>query len=213
MIFNNSVKKECENDYFYKWCNEKARNDFLSAQRDYLIEKLCVVEERYYNTVASNEVLRTYNSRMADEIDKLVDPASSKLKTATVIQNLTLENNRLIKENDKRARLIDSGTTENNKIRELEWQVKTLLNEIDGKAKRKGISQKRRNIILSRDGYRCQYCGRPVDSSNSHIDHVYPVSHGGKTVDSNLVTSCIPCNMSKSNTIGMWPNHLFSNSG
>lgn len=53
--------------------------------------------------------------------------------------------------------------------------------------------------IFQRDFFRCIYCGR---SSIEHgiilePDHIIPVSKGGSTIASNLVTSCHDCNASK----------------
>lgn len=43
------------------------------------------------------------------------------------------------------------------------------------------------------DSVRCRYCGRPATS----IDHVVPVSKGGKDEPDNLVPACRSCNSSK----------------
>jgi 5-methylcytosine-specific restriction endonuclease McrA len=43
----------------------------------------------------------------------------------------------------------------------------------------------------------CVYCGKPGNS----IDHVMPLSKGGKHEISNLVIACLPCNIRKSNKI------------
>lgn len=71
-----------------------------------------------------------------------------------------------------------------------------------------------RELVWKRDEYRCRYCGRevirpdysasarvnghPVVKSNSAtIDHVIPVSRGGKRTLANLVTACSACNKDK----------------
>jgi len=54
------------------------------------------------------------------------------------------------------------------------------------------------NVFL-RDGYTCQYCGEDVARKTATLDHVLPVSHGGKTTFENCVTACGPCNASKGN--------------
>lgn len=53
--------------------------------------------------------------------------------------------------------------------------------------------------ILERDRHRCIYCGKSSveDTTELHIDHILPRSHGGKSVASNLVTSCRRCNVEK----------------
>ena len=52
--------------------------------------------------------------------------------------------------------------------------------------------------IMKRDGFRCQLCGRSqADGVKLHVDHIKPVSKGGKTVPSNLRTLCEQCNLGK----------------
>ncbi|SHF79288.1 HNH endonuclease [Streptoalloteichus hindustanus] len=47
-----------------------------------------------------------------------------------------------------------------------------------------------RRGVLVRDGKRCAYCGRPGDT----VDHVLPVSRGGRSEWLNTVCACAPCN-------------------
>ena len=54
--------------------------------------------------------------------------------------------------------------------------------------------------VLFRDNWKCRYCGITVHltkSPNATMDHVKPVSRGGKSTLSNLVTSCGLCNSKK----------------
>lgn len=64
------------------------------------------------------------------------------------------------------------------------------------KAFKKGIKFSRINVF-TRDGFRCQYCGGRFVMSNLNFDHVLPRKQGGKTVWTNIVTSCYPCNGKK----------------
>lgn len=49
--------------------------------------------------------------------------------------------------------------------------------------------------ILTRDGFRCRYCGHgPDDGAKLTIDHLTPFAKGGQTVDDNLLTACADCN-------------------
>lgn len=52
-----------------------------------------------------------------------------------------------------------------------------------------------RKAVFERDGYRCQYRGKIVESPQ--CDHVFPFSRGGRSTMDNLVTACPRCNMSK----------------
>ena len=54
----------------------------------------------------------------------------------------------------------------------------------------------RRNVY-KRDGNRCQYCGKKFKSEDLNLDHVIPVSRGGKDSWYNVVCSCVPCNLRK----------------
>jgi len=54
----------------------------------------------------------------------------------------------------------------------------------------------RKNIFL-RDDYTCQYCGKRFDARWLTCDHIIPKSRGGVTEWSNIVTSCIQCNLKK----------------
>jgi 5-methylcytosine-specific restriction endonuclease McrA len=54
----------------------------------------------------------------------------------------------------------------------------------------------RQNIYL-RDGYRCQYCNWTGSILNLTMDHLIPLSRGGKTTWENIVTACKHCNLKK----------------
>ncbi|MCD6574337.1 HNH endonuclease [Candidatus Aerophobetes bacterium] len=56
----------------------------------------------------------------------------------------------------------------------------------------------RKNIYL-RDNNTCQYCGRKLRTEELNLDHVIPLSRGGKNTWENVVCSCISCNMRKGN--------------
>ena len=62
----------------------------------------------------------------------------------------------------------------------------------------KGVRFSRSNLYL-RDLFQCQYCAETFDYHELNIDHVQPMSKGGKTNWENCVTSCIPCNSRKQN--------------
>ena len=58
--------------------------------------------------------------------------------------------------------------------------------------------------VLYRDDFTCQYCGHKGESGGSSsknkkmtIDHVHPISKGGKTSFDNCVTACSECNSEK----------------
>ena len=54
----------------------------------------------------------------------------------------------------------------------------------------------RRNIFF-RDRNRCQYCGKVYAQRDLNLDHVVPLSRGGRSEWTNVVTACVPCNSRK----------------
>ena len=63
---------------------------------------------------------------------------------------------------------------------------------------RKKMTQSMRYDVLKRDNFRCTICGRgQEDGVKLHVDHIRPVSKGGKTVMENLRTLCSDCNLGK----------------
>ncbi len=69
-------------------------------------------------------------------------------------------------------------------------------------AERAMLSDSMRYDVLRRDGFRCVLCGMSAkDGAVLHVDHIIPVSKGGKTELSNLRTLCEKCNIGKSNKI------------
>ena len=54
--------------------------------------------------------------------------------------------------------------------------------------RRKGVKFSRINV-MTRDGFRCQYCNRTLPVSDLNYDHVVPRSQGGKTAWENIVTA------------------------
>ena len=69
------------------------------------------------------------------------------------------------------------------------------LRKYSGNMKR-GIKFSRVNV-LTRDGFKCQYCGEHKRMADCNYDHVVPRVQGGKTEWTNIVTSCYPCNRKK----------------
>lgn len=63
---------------------------------------------------------------------------------------------------------------------------------------REPIPAQLRFRVLSRDHFRCQYCGRSqAEGAVLHLDHVVPFSKGGPTTEGNLITACVDCNLGK----------------
>lgn len=57
--------------------------------------------------------------------------------------------------------------------------------------------------VYERDGEVCAYCG--TNEGPFHLDHIQPVSKGGKNTAENLTVACNSCNSSKgSKTVEEW---------
>jgi len=56
-----------------------------------------------------------------------------------------------------------------------------------------------RSNIFRRDAQTCQYCYQIFTEKDLTLDHVIPVSRGGKKTWENIVTACMKCNQKKAN--------------
>ena len=81
-----------------------------------------------------------------------------------------------------------------------------LVNKIKTYKKRKRtrerskMTKELRKEVLKRDGYKCRKCGVSIKDEPHlllEIDHIKPISKGGKTVKRNLQTLCWKCNRRK----------------
>lgn len=65
----------------------------------------------------------------------------------------------------------------------------------------------RYNVYL-RDMFTCQYCSTHNPQSKLTLDHVLPLSKGGRTEWTNIVAACGPCNAKKGNDERIRPKIL-----
>jgi 5-methylcytosine-specific restriction endonuclease McrA len=71
--------------------------------------------------------------------------------------------------------------------------------------KKTTIRFSKQNVFI-RDEYRCAYCEIELTKKQATLDHVLPISHGGKTNFENCVTACGPCNAAKGNNKKIVPS-------
>ena len=72
------------------------------------------------------------------------------------------------------------------------------LSDYHRKEQRKMMTKQLRDQIAKRDHYTCRICGKRMpDGVGLQIDHIVPVSKGGKSVPSNLQVLCSKCNGTK----------------
>jgi hypothetical protein len=84
-------------------------------------------------------------------------------------------------------------------------QNKELLKGVKNK-KRKGFTTKVKKEVSAKFKGKCFYCGRKL--KDMHIDHLIPITVGGRHTLKNFVLACPWCNVSKKN---MHPvSHLWS---
>lgn len=74
-----------------------------------------------------------------------------------------------------------------------------MWNSIE-RVERAKVSNELRQEIFERDGYTCVNCGS-TEKESLEIDHIKPISKGGKTEPDNLQTLCHDCNIRKGNNI------------
>ena len=61
---------------------------------------------------------------------------------------------------------------------------------------------KLRFSVLQRDEFCCQYCGRDAkDGAKLHVDHIEPISLGGRAIPDSLITACSECNIGKGSSL------------
>lgn len=76
-----------------------------------------------------------------------------------------------------------------------------VLSEYHSKNQRKLMTKELREQIAIRDNFTCKLCGKYMpDSVGLQIDHIVPVSKGGKSIPSNLQVLCSKCNGKKSSS-------------
>lgn len=81
-------------------------------------------------------------------------------------------------------------------------QQRRETKEFQRRKERGKMSPSLRYNILKRDNFRCVLCGRSAqDGVKLHVDHIVPISKGGKTIPDNLRTLCEQCNVGKGSKI------------
>jgi len=86
---------------------------------------------------------------------------------------------------------------------QLPWEVpvvkeKMAMTDTDSPDPNYYGDPERRRKLFERDGWRCSYCGDPVNSETATLDHKVPRSKGGTNEPENLATCCFICNSIKS---------------
>lgn len=105
------------------------------------------------------------------------------------------------------------------KVNVLEWyddwivRSSTWETRVPAVVMLKQMYRRRRNPRFSkynvhlRDMFVCQYCNSQFPQKELTLDHVQPISLGGKTSWNNIVSACNPCNSRKSNKTNIRPKN------
>lgn len=89
--------------------------------------------------------------------------------------------------------------SQNNVLNFLERVKEIEKNRDTSRYQRSLLTPSMRYDVLKRDSFRCTICGSTAnDGASLEVDHIIPVSKGGKTEPSNLRTLCHNCNAGKS---------------
>lgn len=94
-----------------------------------------------------------------------------------------------------------------NKINEIIENVENIYKKEKASGyQRVKLTKQIRESILARDNWTCQRCCNSVYNEPNlllEVDHIIPISKGGKTEPNNLQTLCWRCNRSKSDNIDL----------
>jgi 5-methylcytosine-specific restriction enzyme A len=74
---------------------------------------------------------------------------------------------------------------------------KTISKKSSNQNRSRSIPLSVRLDVLTRDGYKCVYCGRSSQKIDLEIDHIIPYSKGGSNQIDNLQSLCFDCNRGK----------------
>ena len=55
------------------------------------------------------------------------------------------------------------------------------------------------NKMYEEQNHKCAYCGCDLEENQKHLDHILPISRGGKHTIKNVHWTCAECNLSKGN--------------
>ena len=91
-------------------------------------------------------------------------------------------------------------------VRSASWETRVpavmMLKDMQRRRQRPRFSKT--NLYI-RDLYTCQYCNTPYTKTSLTLDHVIPLSKGGRTNWENIVAACQRCNTLKGNKTLMKP--------
>lgn len=215
--------KDIDQDYTYD--NENFY-DIISCE-DYLIYQLQFIRKDVYEQISKINSNRQRYLKYLSEISALTDYGNFQASIGKLKLNKLVKKEKLLIEKQTYPTPITqfrlTVTLYCSKINGIKYNRKsesfsaddvlTLIKRLDRKngtfyndrgiwdaicrVERGKVSNKMRFSIYARDGYRCRICGVSERYARLEIDHIIPISKGGKSTYNNLQTLCHNCNAQK----------------
>lgn len=203
------------------WCDKKTAFDKYDVDiyfAEYIRDNLCEITRIVEHAEANYRVFLDYSQKCRALYEaKHFASDDKQRKYFEKIEKRIFEDERLYPVNDFTFRVYKkyvspAGRNQYSDYRDYDCRdvsnfVKKVRKEINEsiahqatvRYERARMTDSLRYDVMKRDGFRCQICGATqADGVKLHVDHIKPVSKGGKTVMSNLRTLCDRCNLGKS---------------
>lgn len=206
----------------YKTCNKcgqiKPLSEFYRRAKNsdkYLA--VCKVCKDSYNLEYQKSYVPKPNSKRAqtlwDRSDRtclvclgLYKPITKWQKTCSYVCSYSLQNNKKpqILNTNLCVRCGNTLLHRNNAAIYCSRTCKSLDHNFKHKGRGGGrVTTARRRLIIERDNSKCYLCLQFVEFAHVEIDHLVPRSRGGDSSPSNLSVTCLKCNRSRGNRIGI----------
>lgn len=202
---------------FQKVCNSKAEYDRLSMDDvlSLIIKENLGMFRDYNNRLKKNkQMYKKYCQEYAVIYQEVIDSEEDiaykraeccvfESKKHKEISTYHIEVEKVYHSPKERNVYSDKRNYDNNSIYKFIKQIEQLDLE---RERQKAQTEYERSLMtsalrydtLKRDKGRCVLCGATAeDGVKLHVDHILPVSKGGKTIPSNLRTLCDRCNLGK----------------
>lgn len=196
-------------------------DDYLLMTIDKEYDSLNEYKDKYDKLLLKyNEYLNKYNDLKECINDEEADRLKIKREDYQKCQSIIFNNGKIFKEFNFEIIIYINYSSDKGFVRDKKYKrygineyydflneystlkEKNELYEINSRVERAKMSESLRYDILKRDNYKCQICGASAkDGAKLQVDHIIPVSKGGKTETNNLQTLCSRCNIGKSNKL------------
>jgi len=185
----------------------------ISDNIEYYIEYMKKV---YYNSIAYKKYIKRFNEIMVSDNSEIEEQYreypyfkkyEERIFDSYKLHPVITANTLITKEYSSpqgRKYYYDSINPNDVQIIECIDEANTRINNAEiykstRNRERELVTPSLRYSIMKRDNFRCVLCGATSeDGAKLHVDHIIPVSKGGKTEISNLRTLCSTCNLGKS---------------